>query len=322
MSKWLMLRCAMRCVPWLVCALAACTTREATTAQPVTNGTPTSGHPAVFALVDDTGRVSCTATVIGAHSSITAAHCVVDRDVRTLRAAFGATIADAELVEISGGRAHPLFDATTLAHDVALLTLRDEAPATPIALDSRAIDASLVNTTFRVVGYGTTALGVGDGGTKREGVARISAVTADELTAVPDPSQPCRGDSGGPALLADTAVAAVVSRGDLACTDHATYARIDVARDVLVEPYLAETAPGTAQLGDDCLYEDQCAEGSCVPTHGDPLRSTCELDDAGCGGCASGGSPLPVLVLVAQLGLLELARRRARNRVHRHERIG
>lgn len=301
-------------------ALAAC----AFAAQPITNGTPTAADPAVIALVDDAGRVTCTATMIGPHTAITAAHCIEGRDPRTLSALFGASVADGTRIAVSGGRVHPMFDPSTLAHDIAVLTLREASPVPPVELDTRTLDGSLVGTTFRVVGYGNTAIAVGDSGTKRDGTARISEVNADELVAVPDPSQPCRGDSGGPALLSATAIAAVVSRGDAMCADHATYSRIDVARAILVDPYLAETAAGTAALGTPCLYDGHCAEGACVPTADDPLAYVCSNDppsDAGCG-CSSGGSPLPVLVLLAQLGLLELARRRPRNRVDDDERVG
>lgn len=48
------------------------------------------------------------------------------------------------------------------------------------------------------------------------------------------------------------------------------------------------------------------------------------LPNNGCG-CAARGSdalPLPLAILLAQLGLLELSRRRARNRVDKHERVG
>jgi hypothetical protein len=296
----------MRCWLWLACALAACAIDETATAtQPITNGTPAAGDPAVIALVDEQGRVGCTAAVIGPHTVITASHCIWGRDPRTLRVAFGSALATATFIAISDGRAHPRFDVGTLSHDVAMLTLREASPVAPLALDPRPIDATLVGTTFRVVGWGTTGGGVGDSGVKREGTARISEVGAEELTAVPDPSQPCRGDSGGPALLSATEVAAVVSRGDVVCTDHATYARIDVARAELVDPYVAETAPATVPLGDACLYEGHCAEGECVQSDDDdPLVYTCEPPDTGgCAGCASGSPPPLWLVLIWLAGV-------------------
>jgi hypothetical protein len=271
----------------LACALVACTAPASTTGeQPITNGMTDTGDPAVVALIDDADRVGCTATVIGAHTAITAAHCFVDKQPRTLRLFFGTAIADGgTITQVADARSHPSFDPATFAHDVAVLTFRDELPVAPVALDTRTIDASLVGTNFRVVGFGTTTGASGDSGTKRDGTARVSDVQAEEFTAMPNPSQPCRGDSGGPALLSTTSIAAVVSRGDGACTDHATYARIDVARAALVDPYLVDTAPGTARTGDACFYAGHCAEGDCLQTHDDPLLYFCSKPCSGDGDC-------------------------------------
>ncbi len=296
-----MLRWRMRRALWLSCTLSACASPAVTTqaSQAVTNGAADAGDPAVIALVDMADTIGCTASVIGPHTAITAGHCLAGRDPRTLRAMFGSSLADGTFVAIADARVHPAFDAISFAHDVAMLTLREESPVPPLALDERAIDTSLVDTTFTVVGFGTTSASSSDGGEKRTGTARISDVQADELTAVPDPSQPCRGDSGGPALFAPDAVAAVVSRGDTACSDHAIYARIDVARVSLVDPYLADTAPGTARTGDACFYDGHCAEGPCLQTHDDPLLYFCSgacTKDSDCPDamtCASDGCRYP-----------------------------
>jgi hypothetical protein len=263
--------------PLLACALAACAAPASTTTeQAITNGAIDTGDPAVLALIDDADRVGCTVSVIGSHTAITAAHCFVDKQPRTLRVFFGSAVADGgTFTQVADARPHPQFEPATFAHDVAMLTFRDELPVAPLALDTRTIDASLVGTNFRVVGFGTTSGTTGDSGTKRDGTARVSEVQAEEFTAIPNPSQPCRGDSGGPALLSAGAVAGVVSRGDIACADHATYARIDVSRAALVDPYIVETAPGTAHTGDACFYAGHCAEGDCLQTGDDPLLHFC-----------------------------------------------
>ncbi|HSN28727.1 MAG TPA: trypsin-like serine protease [Kofleriaceae bacterium] len=258
---------------WLV--VAGCAAPVASTAQPVTNGSADAGDPAVVALVDQSGAVLCTASVIGPHTGITAAHCFSGPPARTLRVFFGSTVGSGgTFAQVSDARQHPDFDAATFAHDVAVFTFRDASPVAALALDARTIDASLVGTTFAAVGYGSTG-SASDLGVKRAGVAQISDVAADEIASVPDPSQPCRGDSGGPMLLAPDAVAAVVSHGDAACTDHAIYARIDVTRAALVDPYLAGTAPGAAHTGDACFYDGHCAEGPCLQTADDPLLYFC-----------------------------------------------
>ncbi|HEX5058885.1 MAG TPA: S1 family peptidase, partial [Kofleriaceae bacterium] len=289
----------MRGTLLLLCALTACTVEASRSDHAITNGTVDTGDPAVVALVDTSDIVACTASVIGAHTAITAAHCFINRAPHSLRVAFGSSLADATFAQIADARSHPDFDPATLAHDVAMVTFRDESPVAPLVLDTRTIDASLIGTMFRAVGFGVTASTAADAGGKREGMAQISEVTAEEFTAMPSPSQPCRGDSGGPALLASDAVAAVVSRGDGACSDHAIYARIDVARAPLVDPYLADTAPSTAHTGDACFYDGHCSEGSCLQTHDDPLLYFCSQPcarDADCPAameCASDGCRYP-----------------------------
>lgn len=268
--------------------------------QAITSGSADPGDPAVIALVDASAEVQCTASAIGPHTAITAAHCLSGRDPRQLRAFFGASVAAGGTFDaISDGRADPAFDPATLEHDVALLTLRDPAPAAPLALDATPLDASLVGTTFQVVGFGATASGpTAQIGTKLAGTAQIAAVDTDEVTVHPDPAQPCNGDSGGPMLLGG-AVAGVVSHGDAACSDHAIYARIDAERASFVDPYLAATAPGTASVGDACLYDGQCSDGPCLVTHDDPELAFCSHaceHDADCPAamqCAADGCRYP-----------------------------
>jgi hypothetical protein len=284
----------------LLCAASACAVEPSSVEQAVTNGALDTGDPAVVALVDLGDRGGCTATLIGPHTAITAAHCFLGPSARTLRVFMGTSLAEGGMFSaVSDARSHPSFDATTLANDVAVFTFRDELPAAPVALDARTLDASFVGTTFTAVGFGTTSSATADTGEKRAGTARISAVSADEITVTPDPAQPCRGDSGGPMLLAPDAIAAVVSRGDSACSDHAIYARIDVARAVLVDPYVAETAPGTVHTGDRCLYAGHCAEGACLKAHDDPLLYFCsqpctrEADCPAAMECAADGCRYP-----------------------------
>jgi secreted trypsin-like serine protease len=286
---------------WVV-ALAAVSSAIAPSAsalaQPVTNGLTDTGDPAVIALVTANDDLVCTAAVIAPHTALTAAHCVAG-DPRKLRAFFGTTIADGgTFIAITDARAHPLFNPG--GHDIALVTLAEVAPVTPLPL-AAPLDASLVGTSFRVVGFGTTGQ-AGGAGVKRVGTAKVGGLAAEEFTAVPDLSLSCLGDSGGPALLTGDVIAGVVSRVDSLCEDHAVYTRIDIAQDSLIAPYLDDTAPGTASEGEPCFYADQCAAG--LECSGDTER-LCE-SAAGCG-C---GSSRPSSLIIAMVAVAFVRRRR------------
>jgi hypothetical protein len=255
----------MRGIACLV--LAACAAPVGTAAQAITNGSDDAGDPAVVAIVDDQGNVGCTATVIEAHTALSAAHCFVGIDPRKLRVWFGGSVYSV----IAAGRSHPMFDPTTFANDIALLTFRDAAQPAPLAIETA---APLVGDTIRIVGFGTTSATASDNTTKRAGSAMIGDVQPAEFTIMPTPSQPCHGDSGGPAITAAGTVDGVVSHGDGACSDHAVYARVDVAKP-FIDQYVAETAPGTASAGQACLYDGQCDAGPCLVASDDPELAFC-----------------------------------------------
>jgi hypothetical protein len=233
--------------------------------------------------------------VIEAHTAITAAHCVAGRVPLGLRALFGTDVATGTLIAISSAVVDPAFDSGTLANDLAVLTLREASPGGVIAM---APADGPVGSTVTTVGFGTTTSTATDGGTKRSGTAKVSDVQPTEVTVMPDPAQPCHGDSGGPMLVAGSVVA-VASRGDTGCSDHAIYARIDVAQQTLVAPYLAATAPGTAATGAACLYDGECAPGACLVTKDDPDLYFCTqacMHDSDCPAtmtCASDGCRYP-----------------------------
>jgi V8-like Glu-specific endopeptidase len=265
---------------WLLAAaavlgVASCsppgTERVGATWSAITNGTPDSSDGAVVAVITADGGPHCSGTLIGPHTVITAAHCGVDpTSFPQFAVFFGASLGQAgPTLTISDARLDPAFDATTLDHDLALLTLREAAPVAPIALDTGTLDASFVGQSVSVVGYGVTSATAADEGSRHVGQARVSAVASLDFTVLPAPSQPCEGDSGGAALQTSggaSTLVGVVSQGDDACVDHADFARVDVERTTFIDPYLASTAPGTAQVGQKCLYDTQCKSGPCLQT--------------------------------------------------------
>ncbi len=220
--------------------------------------------------------MTCSETVIGAHTILTAAHCFAagsffdDYAVAPSPGATSWTLSDL--------RVDPSFDATTFENDLALLTLREAAPVAPLALDSRALDESWVAQTFTVVGFGSTGGSGDDSGSKRSGTAKVTSVSALDFSAIGDPSQPCQGDSGGPALFtdgSDSVVSGVISHGDSACMDHAVLARVDAAETAFIQPYFSAIEIGAAKVGDRCYFDEQCASGDCAIAADDSRRSFC-----------------------------------------------
>jgi secreted trypsin-like serine protease len=276
---------------WLVAIVATSSTQAL--AQPVTNGLPATGDPAVVALVDEADRVICTASLIAPHTLLTAAHCVTG-DPLMLRAFFGSVIADGgTFVDVTHARSHPQWNPG--GNDIALLTLAEVAEATPLAL-APPLDASVVGGSLRVVGFGTIGQ-LGGSGTKRLGTAEIAVLRAEELVVVPDLSLSCHGDSGGPGLLTGDAIAGVVSRVDALCVDHAVYTRVDVFRDAFIAPYLEETAEGTAGEGEPCFYAEHCAAGLECRGDGDAADEKVCASSGGCASGRAGGAAMIVLVL-------------------------
>lgn len=244
----------------------------------VTHGQQDTADPGVVAIVDPSGLAFCSGTLIDPHFVLTAAHCVEPTFAQGSRAVVGPTVGSPTAsAAIATFRAHPAFDPGTLTDDAALLVLAAPLAVAPVPLGAT---APAVGSQITVVGYGETAADAGDFGTKHVGTAMVTAVDALTFQVAPDPSQPCAGDSGGPALLASRAVESVVgitSQGDTACSTGATFTRVDAVTADFIAPTLAALGPGTAGTGERCLYPEQCAAGTgaCVTAPDAPALTYC-----------------------------------------------
>jgi hypothetical protein len=108
----------------------------------------------------------------------------------------------------------------------------------------------------------------------------------------PSPSQPCDGDSGGPAFATIGGVEVVVgvtSSGDAQCSQGGHDTRVDAYTSFL-SPWLRATAEGAAGPGDRCWYATNCAAsaGECAPALDDPSLSFCSPACGQGGTCPAG----------------------------------
>lgn len=237
----------------------------ATSAGAITNGQSDEGrNPYVGALVSydpETGDkyLICTGTLVKSHVFLTAAHCLVD-EPSDLYVSFESFVGAPDVepdVELHHGQAHghPLFEDETApgdTHDLAVVILdepvRGIRPArlpNTNTLDKLNRRDLLARVSFRVVGYGREGFDGENffgGGSRRFAFSPFASLEPYKLflSQEGDEGGTCRGDSGGPVLLAETrTVVGVTSDGDPTCQETGVYYRTDTrsARSFL-KPFL------------------------------------------------------------------------------------
>lgn len=254
----------------------------------VTHGAGDASDPAVVAIVTSDGVVDCSGTVIAPNFVLTAGHCIVPQIAQGASVVFGSTVATPSAsIPLVASRVDPSFDPITLANDAAIVVLGAAAPATSIPL---ATAPPAVGSSLRIVGWGKTGGDAGDIGTKRSGTTVVTSVAGTTFAVAPSPSQPCEGDSGGPAFGATGDVVGITSHGDEACQEGAVYTRVDAVAVDFVAPTLAALGNGTAGTGQRCLYPEQCAAGAaaCIAAADDPNVTYCSVSCTENADCTDG----------------------------------
>jgi secreted trypsin-like serine protease len=288
----------------------------------IIGGTATSGDPAVVLLVsyptDHSVLATCTATLIAPDVLLTAAHCI---DPAThpghTYGVFAGPDASAypdvdslipELEAVSQVHPHPSYDPDPpFDADIGIALLADELDVTPLPIAREPLDASIVGSAARIVGYGQTTSGIYNV-KKHEADTTVAGLFEETIQVGDETRHGCIGDSGGPALVVIDGVETVVGADSytdtVGCIDPAYYRRTD-SYLAFIEGFAPPSSQGGGGSGEGGSAGGSGGNGSGGTPPDDEVSG--DEDD---GGCAIGGSSRASAWLLAAAAAFVLARRR------------
>ena len=278
-------------------------------AQSIIGGTPAgSDDSEVFGMMLHMGNSGgiCTATLIGARTLLTAAHCVEADSIYATNTADIWSTPQSSFIKAKEWRQHPSYNPnnTGAGYDIALVLL-EKAPGGKQKQWNMANISSLVGKSARLVGYGVRDDRQTDG-EKYEVTVGISDV--DNLLVTFDQTKnkgACFGDSGGPALYTFPdgveRIIGVTSFGEGQCQYHGYYTRVDTYASFISQWLSEKETPTCARDGlckQGCTTPDiDCvcpADGTCNDSCPDPADDPdCDPACAGDDVCATGSCATP-----------------------------
>lgn len=224
-------------------------------------------------LVDGSGRLLCSGTVVAPRFAVTARHCVEDQGVDGLTIRLGGI--PESVLSITNIISHPDLD-------IALLELASDSRdlmADSIVANREPISQRDIGRFVELAGFGANqSLGLG----ARSFVVEQIISVDDAMVQVEGfgNSGGCIGDSGGPLLFRQRGrlvVGGVLNFGDASCKGRDAYVRLDVVSDWLIKYLVDAKAEPALPMGCDEIGSGRCFEQTAVfCTSGQMVSNDCD----------------------------------------------